>query len=59
MWKEHFERVLNNDTTLMHVLERLQKYSYTILRRNTHKRRGTTTVYGQIPAMSEPKIELF
>ena len=44
-------------TTSLHVQEILQKYSYIILRRNTHKPRGTTMVYGQIPAMSEPKLQ--
>ena len=36
-----------NDTTLLHVQEIVQKYSYIILWRNTHKPRGTTMVFGQ------------
>ena len=37
-----------NDTTLLHVQEILQKHSFTILRRNTHKPRGTTMVSSPI-----------
>ena len=45
-----------DDTTLLHVQYILQKFSYTNLRRSTHKPRRTTMVYGKIQWIVYGKI---